>query len=383
MTAQTPIASPLLESCPASLPARFYYDPAQFETEQSLIWRRNWIYVGRSNDLAPMTVRRLDVAGQALILIKDKDGSLTCFHNTCRHRGAELCAKDAKLNSRLITCPYHQWSYDLQGRLVRVPYATPTPDFDKSAHGLFPVHVWQWSGFIFVCLADPPPPFENTPDLGVHALDNWPMADLVTGHSAVKEVACNWKIFWENYNECLHCPGIHPMLCDMVPVYQRGIMAANEDAAWTPAAAPEPVLKPGARSWTVNGQPCGAEFPNLTPAERAAGMTFVTLLPTMFVVAHVDYVRVITVTPLTPERTELKAEWLFPAGTLAAPDFDLDNVVDFASTVLAEDAAACEINQRGVHSERFTAGTLMPQEFDIYRFHDWVRRHLEGPPNCR
>jgi Rieske 2Fe-2S family protein len=377
MTVHKPIGSPLLDNCPATLPAQFYYDPAQFEIERKRICARNWIYVGRANDIAPMTVKRLEVAGQALILVKDRDGTLSGFHNTCRHRGAELCTKDAKLGARLITCPYHQWSYDLRGQLVRVPYATPTPDFDKAAHGLFPVHVREWNGFVFVCLADAPPPFESVPDLGIASLDNWPMTGLVTGHAAVKEVACNWKIFWENYNECLHCPGIHPMLCDMVPVYKRGIMAANEAPDWTPDSPAQPVLKPGARTWTMNGQPCGPEFPNLTPAERAAGMTFVTLLPTMFVVAHVDYVRAITVTPLAPERTELKAEWLFMPETLAAKDFDLANVVDFAATVLAEDAAACEINQRGLRSERYTAGTLMPQEFDIHRFHNWVRRNLE------
>ncbi len=156
---------------------------------------------------------------------------LNCFHNTCRHRGAELCqALDTPLKSRLITCPYHEWSYDLQGQLVRIPYASPTADFRKEDHGLLKVHVKQWNGFLFVCLAEEPPPFEQAPDMGVNALDDWPLADLVTGHVLVKEIACNWKVFWENYNECLHCPGIHPELCDMVPVYSRGLHGAERGA---------------------------------------------------------------------------------------------------------------------------------------------------------
>lgn len=377
MTQHSAITSPLLDRCPAALPAHYYFDSAQFEKEQQLIWRREWVVVARANDIAPMSIKRVSVGGQHLILVRDQAGNFTCFHNTCRHRGAELCSADGKLSSRLITCPYHQWSYDLSGQLARTPYATPTADFDKAAHGLFRVAVHQWSGFVFVCLADDPPPFDKAPDLGVSALDNWPMADLVTGHRAVKQVACNWKIFWENYNECLHCPGIHPMLCDMVPVYKRGIMAANEAQGWSPEAPQEPVLKPGAKTWSMNGKPCGPEFPNLTAQQREAGMTFVTLLPTMFIVAHVDYVRAITVVPIAPEVTELRAEWLFQRATLEAPDFDLANVVDFASTVLAEDAAACELNQRGLHSEKFEAGTLMPQEFDIWRLHQWLRSRLE------
>lgn len=376
MTAQNPINSPLLDHCPPSLPAHVYYDAAQFEIEQRLIWRRSWVYAGRANDIAPMSVKRIVVAGQNLILLKHADGRIACFHNTCRHRGSELCSADGPLKSKLITCPYHQWSFDLSGKLVRVPFASPTGDFDWTAHALFSVRVEQWNGFVFVCLADDPPLFAGVPDLGHSVLDNWPMADLVTGHSLVKEIKCNWKIFWENYSECLHCPGIHPTLCDMVPVYRRGLMAANEDPAWKPAQEAEPILKPGARSWTVNGGPCGPEFARLTPAERSARMTFVTLLPTMFAVAHVDYVRALTVTPVAPELTELKAEWLFPRETLAARGFDLANVVDFAATVLAEDAAACEMNQRGLRCEKFRSGTLMPQEFEIRRFHQWLQQRL-------
>ena len=129
----------------------------------------------------------------------------------------------------------------------------------------------------------------------------------------------------------------------------------------------------------MNGMPCGPEFAGLTTAEREAGQTFVTLLPTMFVVAHVDYVRVVSLHPLGPERTALKAEWLFPAATLAAPGFDLGNVVNFADLVMMQDGAACEMNQRGLHSERFERGRLMPQEFDVFRFQEWVRRALNRP----
>lgn len=371
-------ASPLLDHCPESLPASWYFDPAHYEREQQAIWARNWIYAGRANDLPPMIVRRLMVAGQNLIILKDQDGAISCFHNTCRHRGAELCqADETRLKARLISCPYHEWTYDLQGRLVRVPYASPTADFRKEDHGLLKVQVKEWNGFLFVCLADDAPPFEAAPDLGAHALDNWQMADLVTGHVIVKEIACNWKIFWENYNECLHCPGIHPMLCDMVPIYRKGLMAPNEAPDWQPGASEtHGSLKPGARSWTMTGEPCGPEFPNLSEAQRQAGQTFVTLWPTMYVVAHVDYARTVSLKALGPERTELRIEWLFPRETLEAPGFDLDNVTRFAATVVAEDSAASEMNQRGLKSSAFKAGRLMPQEFDVYRFQQWVRNQL-------
>ncbi len=372
-----PPASPLLDHCPDSLPASWYHDPEHHARELALIWRRHWLYAGRAADLPEGTVRRFDIAGQNLILVKDQEGAIRAFHNTCRHRGAELCAvAETRLRSKLITCRYHEWAYDLTGRLVRVPYATPTADFRTEDHGLLAVPVHEWNGFVFVCLDRDPPPFAEAPDLGIGALDNWPMASLVTGHRLVREIACNWKIFWENYNECLHCPGTHPDLCDLVPVYRRGIMSESEDH-WQPRAAElRRAVARRRRSWTVNGAPCGPEFPGLTEAQRQAGHHFVTLWPTMYVVAHVDYVRTVSLRPIGPERTALHVEWLFPRDTLDQPDFDLENVVGFAAKVIEEDGAASEMNQRGLKSAAFTAGRLMPQEFDVHRFQQWVRRHL-------
>jgi Rieske 2Fe-2S family protein len=239
--------------------------------------------------------------------------------------------------------------------------------------------VREWRGFVFVCLSEDPPAFEAAFDVGIETLDNWPLENLVTGHLLVKEIACNWKIFWENYSECLHCPGIHPSLCETVPVYKRGYMAENEAPDWTPAAAAaHGTLGPGKETWSVDGGLCGPAFAGLTAAQRAAGHTFVTMLPTMYIVAHADYVRVVSMRPLGPERTELTARWLFEPATLAAPGFDFDNVVNFAATVMAEDGDACEMNQRGLRSDRFVHGTLMPQEFEVFRFQDWVRRQMDA-----
>ncbi len=376
MNVRSPESSPLLGHCPPSLPAKAYYDGAWFDRESMAIWARNWVYAGRIDAFRPRTIRRIDIAGDNVIVACDDNNALRAYFNTCRHRGAELCsAHQQDYNGRLIRCPYHAWAYDNEGALVSTGYATPTHDFDKALHGLFPVALHQWNGCVFLCLADTPPPFE--PDMGVAALDNWPMDRLVTGHILEKQLACNWKVFWENYNECLHCPGIHKGLSDMVPIYRKGIMSDEEDADWSADQGHNAALKDDARSWTVNGQACGPEFPDLTPRERAIAHNFVTIYPSTYIVAHVDYVRIVSMTPLAPEITQLRAEWLFLPETLAQAGFDLANVTDFATTVLLEDGAACEMNQRGLKSSRFEQGRLMPQEFDIHAFHKWVLNQLE------
>jgi Rieske 2Fe-2S family protein len=372
LTDASPIPSPLLDHCPEALPASAYFDPDRYARELAAIWRREWVYAGRVADLPANTMRAVEIGGQSVLVAKGQDGRIAAFRNVCRHRGAELCgAGDRAFNGRLITCPYHAWAYDMEGRLRSTAFATPTADFDPGAHGLIPVAQHLWAGCLFLSLAADPPNF--APDMGVGALDNWPMDRLVTGHRLVKDLACNWKVFWENYNECLHCPGIHPALSARVPVYRKGIMSAGETGG---APFDGPVLAESAVTWTVNGRPCGPEFPDLTAEERQTAHNFVTLYPSMFVVAHVDYVRIVSLVPLGPERTRLTAEWLFTPETLAAPAFDLANVVDFATGVLEEDGAACEMNQRGLRSDAFVAGRLMPQEFDIARFHDWVRARV-------
>jgi Rieske 2Fe-2S family protein len=374
MTDGRAIPSPLLDHCPETLPAEAYLSPDWYAREMAAIWRRDWIYAGRVADQADNTLRSVEIGGQSVLVARGQDGRIAAFRNVCRHRGAELCGTEGRaFNGRLITCPYHAWAYDMDGRLRSTAFATPTADFDKASHGLIPVAHRIWAGCLFLSLAETPPEF--APDMGVDALDNWPMDGLVTGHVLQKDLACNWKVFWENYNECLHCPGIHPALSARVPVYQKGIMSAGETGA---APFDGPVLAGGAETWTVDGRPCGPLFPDLTAEERQTAHTFVTTYPSMFVVAHVDYVRIVSLQPLGPERTRLSAEWLFPAETLAAPGFDLANVVDFATGVLAEDGAACEMNQRGLRSDAYRTGRLMPQEFDIARFHDWLRARLDG-----
>ncbi len=363
--------TPLLDHCPPTLPRAAYVDPVWFAREMQAIWSRDWVCAGRTDQFPTGTIRRISIAGQSIIVLRDGP-TLRAFHNLCRHRGSELCATDTPQSGKLITCPYHAWAYAADGRLVSTAYATPTADFRKDDHSLLPVATTEWNGFLFLSLAKDSGPL--APDLGLDALANWPMITLKTGHVLEKTLACNWKVFWENYNECLHCPGIHPELCDMVPIYSKGIMSPTEDAAWD--GTPTAPLKRGAASWTMTGEPSAPAFATLTPQERAEGFRFVTLWPTMYIVAHVDYVRAVTLTPLGPEETLLRAEWLFPPETLARPDFDHRTVTDFATLVMEQDGAACEMNQRGLRSPAYTQGTLMPQEFDIARFHAWVNDRL-------
>jgi len=368
--------SPRLDHCPEGLPQQAYLGQAWFDREMRTVFAREWVCVGRVADFTPGTMRRVTVGAAPVIVARGAEGVARAWHNSCPHRGSELCREAEEPLGKLIRCPYHAFAYAADdGRLVSTGHAVPTADFDRSAQGLRGVASRVWNGFLFLNLGDDPGAIGA--DVGLETLDNWPMDGLVTGHRMQVEIACNWKAFWENYSECLHCPGIHPELCDMVPIYARGIMGESEALGWTPDAPPGRNLKPGAASWTMTGAPCGPEFAGLSAQERAAGNSFVTLWPSAYVVAHVDYVRSVRVVPLAPERTLLVAEWHFAAQTLAQPGFDAGAVAEFAKIVMAQDSAASEMNQRGMRSPAFKAARLMPEEYEIWRFHQWVRARME------
>lgn len=368
--------SPRLSHCPEGLPKAAYFDRDWLDREMATIFSRQWVMVGRVAEFPAGQMRRVRVGAASVIVLARDEGGLVAYHNSCPHRGSELCRAEMEPIGKLIRCPYHAFAYAAQdGRLVSTAHAVPTEDFDRDAHGLHPVALRVWNGFVFLNLA--PNPGEIWADVGLRTLDNWPMDGLVTGHHWETEIACNWKAFWENYSECLHCPGIHPELCDMVPIYGQGIMGASEALGWTPDDPVQPNLRPGAQSWTPDGTPCGPVFPGLTPAERAAGYSFVTLWPSAYVVAHVDYVRSVRIVPLAPERTQLVADWHFAPETLAQPGFDPSRVAAFAQRVMEQDGAASEMNQRGMASPAFTAARLMPEEYEIHRFHQWVLSEME------
>jgi Rieske 2Fe-2S family protein len=367
----------------ASLPSHWYYDTAQYARELERVWYRNWIYLCRADSLADIgSYRTFMLGSQPLLVLQDEAGELRAFYNTCRHRGAMLCSESSgRLLGRGITCPYHAWHYRLSGELARIPNAGRTHYVPLESTSLYALPLRNWRGFLYVNLAAGRSGFADNFNANTDTVANWPLEDLVVGHRLTKRLRCNWKIFWENYNECLHCPNIHPTLSSLVPIYRRGIMEERDDPNWRVydgSADPEHRggVRRGAATWSRDGRPLPYQFEGLTDEERRIGYHFVTCLPSHYLVAHVDYVRSARLLPLGPEETEIEVEWLFPRATLADAKADIRGVCDFSAQVLTEDAAVCELNQRGLRSAAHQHGMLMPEEYDLFRLHEWVRAQL-------
>jgi Rieske 2Fe-2S family protein len=363
-----------------SLPASYFYDPKQFLTELKSIWYREWLCLGREEDWpASGDFRRVRIGEEQVIVTRAGDGDLQAFHNTCRHRGSLLCETDSgSFRDGRIVCPYHAWSYSLKGELKSAPRTTASDGIQTEDFPLYRVALESWRGFVFINLDTNPTPLAQVIGDEADHVSAWPLEDLRRVHQATHSIACNWKIFWENYLECYHCPGVHPDLCQLVPLYRIGWMDYGDAGLEPDPERPHAMLRPGAVTWSGDGSSSLPWFDGLGEKEREAGMMFATFLPTMFLVAHVDYVRTVRVMPISPEETELTVDWYVHRDTVDHPELDIDRLTAFASQVVSEDARACELNQQGIRCGRHQHGVLLERENSVFEFEQWVRERLNA-----
>jgi Rieske 2Fe-2S family protein len=186
-----------LKSAEKTLPAEAYYDPAVYKHELSTIWYRQWVYLCRADALeGPGAFRTETIGDQSVLLLRDGEGVVRAFHNTCRHRGSQLCLEpEGRFRAKAVVCPYHQWSYDFLGNLLGTSSLSEAPDFAKEDYPLYHIAVKEWRGCIFVRLDNNPPAELSALRGGADYTENWPLADLVTGHTWRKVMDCNWKTF--------------------------------------------------------------------------------------------------------------------------------------------------------------------------------------------
>jgi len=374
----------LLKHTTASLPSRWYYDAAQYARELEAIWYRDWVCVGRDEDLREAGEYFVAAVGdESLVVTRERGGTVRAFINTCRHRGSKLCTTPrGRFPGGRIVCPYHAWSYALSGELLATPKMDLPHDFRREDHALYAVHVDAWGGFLFANL-DERPSRTLAGFLGEEAgnVRNWPLAELVSAHHEVSTLACNWKLFWENYSECYHCPGVHPELCRVMPLYREGVLSYEDSATPLPAEDAQdtrPRVAPGFTTWTLDGQ---SELPIIEgpdAQDRAMGVVFASFTASLFIVAHPDYVRSVRIMPKGPELIELTVDWLLPPGVAERHPAELEHMLALGRLVVAQDGRVCELNQQGLRSRRHRAGVLMPQEHALAEFHDWLRSRLSA-----
>jgi glycine betaine catabolism A len=372
----TELAPPLAGLEP-TLPSSWYRTAEVFALEKERIFCRDWICVAREEELAaPGDHRVLDVLGESLILVRNRERQLRAFYNTCRHRGTRLCreqtgpgnaaqtALPGGIAGGRITCPYHQWSYDLDGRLLAAPHLSAESGFDKTLFSLYPAGLECWGGFVFLNLT-PAKAVTLERQFGPMParIARYPLRELRIGHTIRYEVAANWKVICENYNECYHCAGVHPELCAVVPAFrERG--GANLD--WQ-RGIPH---RPGAYTFTASGTTKRRAFPTLNEDERVRHKGEL-VFPNLFVSLACDHVTAYILQPQSATHTRIECLFLFEPYELAKSDFDPNDTVTFWDLVNRQDWAVCEAVQQGISARVHERGWFAPMEdsdLDIRRY---------------
>jgi Rieske 2Fe-2S family protein len=346
-----------------TLPAAFYADPTYFSREIDMLFRRMWICAGRSEEIARSGQFVLrDVAGDSLIVTRAAGGKPHAFHNVCRHRGTRLCTEPSGAFAGSIQCPYHAWTYALDGRLIGAPHMDEVPHFRKEDYPLHRVHADEWDGHLFLNLSEAPPPLRSHLADLPEKFRPWQMQDLRLGHRIVYDVRANWKLIIQNYNECLHCPNLHPAL-NTLSHYLSG---ENEPLRSTYLGG-RMDLRPGVDTLSVDGSCPRERLPNLSAEDRRR-VYYYAIFPNMLLSLHPDYMMVHTLWPVAPDRTINVCEWHFQQSELARPGFDASDAIDFWDMTNRQDWHVCELSQAGISSRAYTPGPYSNREDLLYAF---------------
>jgi Rieske 2Fe-2S family protein len=339
-----------------ALPGEFYTSPEIFRQECERIFLRRWLCAGREEQVTQhgdFFVR--SIGSESVVVLRDRAGAVRALYNVCRHRGARLFEPAHGRLPHTIRCPYHAWTYALDGRLLGAPSMEGVEGFDPADYPLHAIPLATWEGFIFVCLAEEPEPFERAyaPLLGRFARYNLPA--LRAARRIDYDVRANWKLVVENYSECYHCPTAHPALARLTPSD-----SGENDLVDGPFLGGFMTVAHG-DGLTESGRACSIPVGAL-PGEDLGRVYYYTIFPHVLLCLHRDYVMVHTLWPESPGRTRIECEWLFHPDAAAHPGFDPDDGVRFWDTTNRQDWQLCESSQQGVGSRAYAPGPYSPRE---------------------
>ncbi len=358
----------------ATLPGPLFTDPGVFAREFRNLFLLSWVCVGRDDEIpSPGDFRTYEVAGSGVIVLRDADGTLRAYHNVCRHRGTRILEAGSGSGLSVLQCPYHAWTYDLQGHLAGSPHMDLAEAFDPDAYGLYPVRAEVWRGFLFLNLNPRPEPLAAyLGDLRARAAP-YPLERLRRAHRVVYEIAANWKLVVQNANECYHCPGVHPQLVRLTP-YRSG----EEDLRTGPVFGGWMDFVDGACTLSPDGRTRRRTFPGLS-REDLGRVYYYVLYPSNFISFLPDYVTLDWFIPLSPERTRLVFDLYIDRDEADAAE----DAMGFWDTTNRQDWHICEMAHLGSKSVAYTQGRYSSEEEVVHLIDRYYLREMGLLPRSR
>ena len=378
-----------------SLSQPLYNDPHMFRIDMEDVFEREWLFIGMSSEIPKRgDYITVEVGQNPVLIVRDANGDINAFHNTCRHRGSRLCSKERGKVANLV-CPYHTWTYDLKGNLLFA--GTEMGDgFDMKEHGLRSAHCRVAGGFIFVCLAKHPP--ESDFDEFLATLDEYMEPyDVDNTKLAVESTLiekANWKLVLENNRECYHCEGSHPELLNTLlewddtedPRAPQDFLDhyAEQAAQWDAENIPHKhksfglrnrivrmPLKKGTNVMTMDGQSACKQLLGRIKNHQLGSMRILHL-PNSWNHMQSDHFIVFRVLPISAQETMVTTKWFVHKDAVEGVDYDVDRLRHVWDATNDQDRVLAEENQRGINSRAYTPGPYSTTyEFGVINFVDW------------
>lgn len=340
-----------------TLPAKFYADKTYYQKEAEHFFGQRWVCLGREEEVSePGQFVQKKLLNESLLLVRGKDTRVRAFYNLCRHRGTQVCQKENGKFLGSIQCPYHAWTYNLEGKLTGAPLMNETPGFNAEEWPLHQAACEVWEGHVFVNMAKEPRPLLSQLGEMATKFENWHMADLRVAHRIVYDIKANWKLIIQNYSECLHCPVIHPALAKLSPY-----LSGNNDPADDNLLGGSMTLYDGVRTMTMSGQTTRADLPHLSEKQKRH-VYYYALLPNLLLSPHPDFVMTHLLLPLDNDRTQVINEYLFHPDQMAQADFSPADVVEFWDLTNRQDWEVSEWSQKGLESRAYSPGPYSHRE---------------------
>jgi Rieske 2Fe-2S family protein len=352
---------------PKTLPARYYTDPEVFRDEVERFFCRSWVCVGRAEQIPhPGDYFLRELARESILVARDQGGRVRAFYNVCRHRGTRMCTEPQGSFAGRIQCPYHGWTYGLDGRLIGAPHMEEGSGFCREDYPLNRVHLGVWDGHIFINLAAQPEPLENQLADLPRKFASWQMADLRLHKRITYEVKANWKLIILNYNECLHCPVLHPALNRLT-----NYMGADNETPQPTYVGGTMGFKGDAETMSNDGKRRRDYLPGLSDEDRHK-VCYYAIYPNFLLSLHPDYMMTHTLWPKEVNRTEIICEWHFHPREMAKPNFQATDAIDFWDLTNREDWGISELSQLGISSRAYQPGPYSERESLLHAFDQMI-----------
>ena len=356
-----------------TLPGKYFTSREVYDLETRNIFSKQWICVGRVDDLESEGQYFLyESENESFIIVRGEGRKIRGFYNVCRHRGTRICDKSVGKFKQKIICPYHSWSYKLDGRLIVAANMKSVDGFEMADYPLHPIACITWEGFIFINRSQSPIPFESAYKPVFDRFKIWDIASLKSVKKIEYEVKANWKIIFQNFNECYHCPPVHPLLSRLTP-----LKSATNVLDSGPFLGGPMILNKSSQSMSMNGKRCGDVLSGL-PEEEHRHVHYYSLFPSVCISPHPDYVLVHRIERKGIGRTKIICDLLFHPDSINKSGFDPTPAVELWDLTNRQDWNICELINLGKLSEAYVPGPYSDLESILAAFDQHYLSQLES-----